>query len=160
MTKRNRGSCKYCFVICVLAVMIMLGGCGRNLNQYYSGDSTELVSAEDEEIYSVSLVCPAQNKVIKSGETSPTFFWHLKKGYPDTFILDILYDGNDSVISRTIEGHYLAYVLSTEDWDFIKCTSPIVDGRQKILWRIRIMHDDDPAKEYTTGWSYFWIAVE
>ena len=113
-------------------------------------------NSENEE-YDISLAFPAQNKTFQVDDEPPTFYWTKNKGFPKSYIIEIDYMNDGTYMSRTVDVG-ITYLLSKEDWNTIKSNAPIVDGKQKIQWRIRIDYMADSNKEpYYTGWTYFWI---
>ena len=121
------------------------------------GASTNTVSEEE---YDVSLAFPVQNQTFEVEDEPPTFYWTKNKGFPKSYIIEIDYMNDGTYMSKTVDVG-ITYLLSEEDWNTIKSNAPIVDGLQKINWRIRIDYTSDLNREpYYTGWTYFWIKQE
>lgn len=144
-----------CLIIFVLLTS-MLVGCEND-----SGQQGGIVSETKNggEVYSVSLAFPAQNKTFKRNDSPPTFYWSLHEGYPKTYIIDIDYLNDGSYMSRTVNTG-TSYIISEDDWTVIKNNAPIIEGLQRVNWRIRIIYDSNSEESYCTGWSYFWISAE
>ena len=128
----------------------------RHINEVVENAPSEITRDPDEN-YKVQLKAPAQNMTLGTEDAPPTFAWDVQNGLPQSFVVEIDYMNDGSYISRTATVG-VTYLLPEEDWETIKNNAPIVDGVQKIQWRIRIdsvYHTDlDP---YYTDWSYFYI---
>lgn len=147
---------KLCIICVLILSILMLDSCENSVSY---GDNGEPTITSVEEIYAVSLAFPAQNKVFKKEDAPPTFCWSLHTGYPEDYIIDIDYMNDGSYISRKVDVG-ITYILTEEDWNFIKSKAPINNGLQLIRWRVRIDYRYNTNESYCTGWSYFWISTE
>ena len=134
-----------------------------NIEDYISGfietAPSEIVWDPDEN-YTVDLHYPVTNWTLGQEDELPTFSWSLRKCFTNELVIEI--DLNqDSYMEITVNGSFSSYRLSEEEWETIKVNAPIVDGIQKVQWRIRI----DPnyhveLEPFYTDWNYFWISKE
>ena len=156
MSKTRRSLSVSFFII--LCVSLTLSGC--RVNRIY-GDKNPSITKDNTPKFAVLLASPAQNYTFASTDPAPTFSWILIDGFPQKVIIEIDYmnEGSCNIEGIAIGGD--TYLLPEKDWETIKESAPIVDGVQKIHWRIRIDYTSDPNDgAYYTGWEHFWIKGE
>lgn len=162
MNKSQRVLSIFVSAFIIFCLMSTLTGCGTKLDKYYNYTNHSETNGPtiDKESYAVSLAFPAQNQTFESTDPPPIFYWEVHEGLPQTFIIEIDYMNDGSYMVGTATGA-ITYLLPENDWETIKSNAPVVDGLQKIHWRIRIdytLNPDDGA--YYSGWNYFWIKTE
>lgn len=129
------------------------------INEVIETAPSEIIWDPDEN-YSVDLNSPVTNWTFGQEDEPPRFSWTLRKCFTKELVIEI--DLNqDSYMEILVSGSFSSYQLSADEWEVIKSNAPMVDGTQKVQWRIRI----DPnyhveLEPFYTDWNYFWIATE
>ena len=135
--------------------MALLSGCRENAN-----DNPSITIPPDEDNYAVVHVFPSENKTFDKDDEPPFFYWREQMGFPERVVLEIDYMNDGTYMSKTIEVG-CTHQMTEEDWITIKDNAPVVDGLQKINWRIRIDYIVTPSRgAYYTDWCSFWIKNE
>ena len=139
----------------ILVLALQLTACNNTYGHKYNPATDSL--PKDEESYNVDHLQPSENQVYNASDPPPRFAWKLYQGLTESFVIEIDYLHDGSYITDEIAGR-TNYRLSQEMWEKIKKYSPIVDGKQKICWRIRIDYTLYPEEgPYYTSWGTFWI---
>lgn len=150
-----------CIIIAIGILITLLQsivGCDSESEENIVTNNTE--NFEEPEEYAILLSYPAQNQRFKYTDSPPIFYWTVQKGFPNVFIVEIKYNDNDTYISGEVRGGN-TYLLPEEDWVKIKNYAPIVEGMQKISWRVRIDYTfKNDNIVYYSEWSQFWIISE
>lgn len=139
----------------ILILALPLTACNHTYGHKYDPATDSL--PKDKESYFVTRLQPSGNQVYNASDPPPRFAWTLDQGLTESFVIEIDYLHDGSYITDEITGR-TNYRLSQELWEKIKNDSPIVDGKQKICWRIRIDYYLYPEEgPYYTSWGFFWI---
>ena len=150
-----------CIIVAIGILITLLQsfiGCDSQSEDNIGTNNTEYF--EEPEEYAILLSYPAQNQRLKYTDSPPIFCWTVQKGVPQVFIVEIKYSDNNANILSEIRGGN-TYLLPEEDWKKIKNYAPIIEGMQKISWRIRIDYTlKNNELIYYSEWTHFWIIWE
>ena len=114
-----------------------------------------------EENYVIELTMPLQDTISETNDPPLILAWKVHEDFPSEFWVEFNYDGSNSVSNADRVYYQSAYVMQEELWNRLKKDAPIVDGVQKIYWRVSINYTTDLEKEpYHSEWSYFFIKTE
>ena len=114
-----------------------------------------------EENYVIELTMPLQDTISETNDPPLILAWKVHEDFPNEFWVEFNYDGCNSVSNADRVYYQSAYVMQEELWNRLKKDAPIVDGVQKIYWRVSINYTTDLEKEpYHSEWSYFFIKTE
>lgn len=154
--------CRKLYRTMVIAVIFILAlqliACNHTYGDKH--DPTTDLLPKDEESYFVMLSLPLEDQVYNANDPPPIFTWTLYKGLSESFIIEIDHLNDGSYITDKILGR-TNYKVPQETWERIKNESPVIDGRQKIRWRIRIDYVIHPEEgPYYSAWGAFWIENE
>lgn len=139
----------------IIVFILLLTSCNNTYGDKHDPGYNSL--PKEEERYYVMLSDPLENQIYVPTDPPPRFTWTLHKGLPETFVIEIDYLNDASLITDNVFGR-TNYKMSDELWERIKNNAPIVDGKQKICWRIRIDYTINPEEgPYYSAWGTFWI---